>query len=605
MRPNFYRVSIVVTCLLITWSGAEGMAQTPVPPAVQAAPTVTPAAAPVADATVLHASASLVLVDVVVTENGAAIHGLDRAKFHIFEDGREQTVTSFDEHQSPVAATTAASQAKLPAHTFSNAPEYPESGVENVLLLDGLNTPVASQMELHREMIDYLGKIKPGTSLAIFTLASRLRMVEGFTTDTSQLAKSLQNPKAGPQQSAALDAETSPSADETLDALTSGRSTASAVASLQQFTADLAAYQTDMRVRMTLDALQELARYLSAIPGRKNLIWFSGSFPIALDPDDSLKSPFQAMRSYSDDVRETAELLSAARVAVYPVDARGLMSMPSFDAGYKSTGNPSKGGNIARDNSKFMQRTANEHATMEQIAEQTGGQQYANTNGLKEAVESAVENGSSYYSVGYVPSTEKLDGQFHKIQLRVDGSGYKLAYRRGYYADPPGKPSTQSSGKTSILGAAALHGAPPATQILFQARVLPATDPRLRGVNLTSGPAGEMAATLKNPVSRYVVELQVDPHGVAFEETPEGAHRADLEFAVIAYSADERRVNYFVRGVELTLNSEQYTRQVTRTIPALTALDLPAGKFTLRIVVVDRAASRAGSIEVPVTVAAK
>jgi hypothetical protein len=65
---------------------------------------------------------------------------------------------------------------------------------------------------------------------------------------------------------------------------------------MQQFQADIAAYQTDQRVQMTMDALRQLARYLSAIPGRKNLIWFSGSFPISLDPDVTLQNPFQAMR---------------------------------------------------------------------------------------------------------------------------------------------------------------------------------------------------------------------------------------------------------------------------------------------------------------------
>jgi VWFA-related protein len=515
----------------------------------------------------------------------AAVHCLGQSA-SIIEDRRQAALAL--EQQGENAEAEAAWRLFLKVHPSSAEP-YAHLGL----------------LEARQEMIDYLGKIQPGTSLAIFTLASRLRMVEGFTTDASRLAKTLQNPKAGPQQSVGLAPETNPSPDETLEELTNAHTSTAAVASLQQFTADVAAFQTDMRVRMTLDALQELARYLSTIPVRKNLIWFSGSFPIALDPDDTLKSPFQAMRNYSDDVRETAELLSAARVAVYPVDARGLMSMPTFEAAYKSTGNPSKGGNIAKDNSKFMQKTTNEHATMEQIAEQTGGQRYVNTNGLKEAVESAVENGSSYYTIGYVPAADKLDGQFHKIQLRLDSGGYQLAYRRGYYADPPGKPSAHSPGKTNIIGEAALHAAPPATHILFQARVLPATDPGLRSANLPSGPAGAMAATLKSPVSRYVVELQVDPHGIAFEETPEGAHRADVEFAVIAYSTDERRVNYFDRGVELNLKSEQYARLMASRIPALVALDLPAGKFALRIVVVDRAASRAGSLEVPVTIAAE
>ena len=42
---------------------------------------------------------------------------------------------------------------------------------------------------------------------------------------------------------------------------------------------------TEARIGITLSAFQQLARYLSAYPGRKNVIWVSGSFPIVLFPD--------------------------------------------------------------------------------------------------------------------------------------------------------------------------------------------------------------------------------------------------------------------------------------------------------------------------------
>ena len=39
--------------------------------------------------------------------------------------------------------------------------------------------------------------------------------------------------------------------------------------------------------------MNQLARYLSGIPGRKNLIWFSGSFPINILPDGDLAEPLR------------------------------------------------------------------------------------------------------------------------------------------------------------------------------------------------------------------------------------------------------------------------------------------------------------------------
>ncbi len=84
-------------------------------------------------------------------------------------------------------------------------------------------------------------------------------------------------------------------------------------------------FQPQLRARYTLDAHNLLARDLSNLPGRKNLIWFSGSFPISILPDPSLKDPFAVMASSEDEFKETVDLLVLSQVAVYPIDARGLM----------------------------------------------------------------------------------------------------------------------------------------------------------------------------------------------------------------------------------------------------------------------------------------
>lgn len=80
---------------------------------------------------------------------------------------------------------------------------------------------------------------------------------------------------------------------------------------------------------------------------------------------------------------------------------------------------------------------------MQQIAKATGGRAFVNTNGLKEAVASAVEDGGSYYTVGYKPSNQP-DGLFRKIQLNIDNVNYNLAYRYGYDADAAQTPASCS-----------------------------------------------------------------------------------------------------------------------------------------------------------------
>jgi VWFA-related protein len=589
-----------------------------------------PPAAAVPSTTVLRANANLVLVDVVVTDHGNPVHGLDRSRFHVLEDGHEQPVASFDEHTpATTPASGAAPQPPLPPHTYTNVPAFPAASAVNVLLLDALNTPMANQMDVRRQMIQYLGKIPAGTPLAIFSLASRLRLVEGFSTDAAQLTKILQSQKANPQQSVILDPQSDQSLDSALGdmaTLTSGSDLitaagVSALSSMRQFEADITAFQTDLRVQMTLEAMQQLARYLSGIPGRKNVIWFSGSFPIALDPDDTQQDPFEAMRNYSEQIRDTAELLSAARVAVYPVDARGLITPPTLEASYtpstnlmSATSSGNRSGSRRRvsanrpststDELNATKQLMAEQASMQQIADQTGGQSYLNTNGLQEAIASAIQNGSSYYTIGYVPATHPLDGQYRKIHINVESSDFKLGYRHGYYADSPDKPSEHTPGQVSLITAATLHGAPPSTQILFEARILPATDPLLKGTTLPVGPAGELTAGFKTPPQRIVTDLKIDAHTLPFDPSPDGALHSRIEFALVAFDAEGARINYLDKGFQINLKPGQIAQTIDKGIHIRLPLDLPAGQYFLRIAVHGLDAGRAGSLEVPITVAA-
>ncbi len=569
-------------------------------------------------------------MDVVVTNNRAAVSGLSKEKFHLLENGKPQTITVFEEHKPEDALSTSKAPPPEP-NVYNNFPVFTITSAANVLLLDALNTPLSDQQYVRQQMIQYLKNIPPGTRIAVFTLASRLRIVEGFTTDSSVIAKALSG-KGGPQQSVLLDADADQSFSDQINDMASLGASQNAVSSLQQFQADLVSFQTDMRVRMTLDAMKNLARYLNPIPGRKNLIWFSGSFPLAIDPDATLQSPFEAMRNYTGEVREADDMLSAARVAVYPVDARGLMSLPSTNAAnrYSSvpmapTGFGGRGGGRGRGatpgggmpgpppggtamppaaaaDQKFLTQTTVEHATMKEIAQDTGGEAFIDTNGLKDAVAQAIANGSHYYTIGYSPQITRFDGSFHRLKMTVDG-GYAVAYRRGYYADDPAKAAIDPQQATNLMVAAVQRGAPPLSQILFKVRVLPASDPTVKAVRVSPDPAGAMATSLNQPVRRYFIDYAIDPRAFAFTTSPDRIHHAHVDFAVIAYDGDGRRLNYVDRGAGLNLTDETYKKVMHSGMPMHQEMDLSAGRVYLRVVVQDLDNGRIGSTEVPLDVA--
>lgn len=570
----------------------------------------------------LRTTSNLVLVDVVVSNHDKPVAGLARARFHIFDNGREQSIVSFDEH-SPAEKLSPPLpkmfQDRSAPHTFTNISLLPASGAINVLLLDGLNTPLANQMDVRRQMLEYMARIEPGTSLAIFTLSSRLRLVEGFTTDAAQLARALLSPAANAKTSALSDTAADQAFDSAIGDMASMRTNnvdpqsnlLDPIAAMQQFQADATAFQLDERVQMTMNAMQQLARYLSGFPGRKNLIWFSASFPLTLDPDDALQSPFQAMRNYSEQIRETSQLLATARVAVYPVDAESVLTPPTFDITYDPSTNlvgatsETRGGSRSRtqanrasaasDNAKQMRQNMKQEAALEQIAADTGGKVYIRTNGLREAVADAIATGSSYYSVGFSPAA--LDGHFHKLQLRLDNSSWKLAYRSGYFAEPPNHSSPMNP-ESSLVAATSLHGAPDATQILFEARVLDSSDPTLKGSRLPKGPAGELASTIRQPAARVIVDVKADAAAIALEQGADGRRSGKIEFVLVAYDADGKRLNYLDRGFQMSLTPSQYEQTMANGIPIRLALDLPPQPVFLRIAVHDLNSNKAGSIEV-------
>jgi len=567
--------------------------------------------------TTLHASARLVLLDVVVTEKGAAVHGLDRQRFHVFEDGHEQPVAFFEEHSSaephPASSRPAMIPTTLPPHTFTNLPQTGDATAVNVLLLDGLNTPLSRQMNVRHQILEYASTIQPGPPMAVFTLSSRLHMLQGFTTSPAAIAAALKG-NGTSRQSALLDAETGSILPPNLSALIASdphASRASAEA-MKLFETDTAAFQTDQRVRITLDAMRQLARYLSAIPGRKNLIWFSASFPFVLGDEPRLDDAGSVLRIYTREMQETGELLSESRVAVYPMDAGGLMTLPSLGVADSTAALISKNTDSLAEASKglagvdanFRNRTFQNHISMQQLAEATGGKEYFNTNGFREAVADAVENGSSYYTVAYVPKSE-MNGHFRRFKVRIDDASYKLAYRAGFFADPLDKPSGHRTSETSLIDAIAAHGAPESTQIVFLARVLDAADAQLAAQKLPNGPAGALAAKIKGPARRAIVDLRLDTGGVSFSAAPDGARQGNVETTMVAYDRDGNRVNYLDQALELTLTPAIYARVLSGGIPLRLAIDLPREPVFLRIALRDINSGHAGSLEVPVTVEAR
>ena len=159
--------------------------------AIQVPPAPAPSAAQ--SSATIHQTVNNVLVDVVVTDkNGQPVKGLSKVQFQVLENGAPQQIAFFEEHQAQPALAPPAHPLQLPPNVYTNiATTAPDTGPTLILLMDALNTPSADQVKVRLAMLEYLRKIPAGPRIAIFTLTSKLRMVQGFNGDPATLIAAL------------------------------------------------------------------------------------------------------------------------------------------------------------------------------------------------------------------------------------------------------------------------------------------------------------------------------------------------------------------------------------------------------------------------------
>ncbi len=557
----------------------------------------------------IQAKVRVVVVDVVVTNGkGEPVPSLHKQDFEISEDGKPQTIAAFEEHHG--APLTQMKLPPMPPHVYTNFPLTQTADSVNVLLLDGLNTASQDQSYVHTQMIKYLRTIPPGTRVAIFTLASRLRMLQGVTTDSTQLLAILNDKKgaAGPHSSGLLSAAETDANQGFVDFLTAesmgpppqtlAQAAVDPIDSMKEFLADTAAFQTELRIKLTLQALQQLARYLADVPGRKNVIWFSGSFPTGIVPNSDLPDPTSVVRNFQQDVRKTTNLLASSQVAVYPIAAEGLTG----DATYQVNGSEigEKRPSLAQQDQMRQVRSQaadrdSSHVVMEELAKDTGGQAFYNTNGLNDALTRVVNNGTRYYTLTYTPTDKTMDGKFRHIQLNMPNSKYKLAYRRGYFAEDSGTAQLAGQKPDSdpllpLMG----RNLPDLSQIVYKVRVSP-SNPQ----PAPDAPHVGSNTELKGPVTRYGVDFAVSVQDLKLDPTPDGGRRGNVEVMLIAYDREGKPLNYVVTKGELVLQAKVYASLLQVGLQIHKEIDVPREDVYLRTGIYDMGSDAAGTLGVP------
>ena len=511
---------------------------------------------------VFHQNVRRVVVDVVVSDsNGKSVSGLAPTDFSVSEDGKPQRIHSFDVHDFDALSDSLPKLPhSLPTNTFVNVPSGPERGPLYVLLLDLLDMAIDEQPRAREQLQKFIRSKPMGTRFAIFVLSDGLYLAQGFTEDRNQLADVLdpKNPRSHIPR-IFLDAE------------------------------NYQAYFSAPR------ALIQIAKFLADMPGHKNVIWLSASFPSSIMPSSD---PGTEALNSNDEIKEATNSLARGQIAVYPVDVRGVV-------GSNVMSRPQGGRMVTSTDSTALNAS---YMTEEEIAHATGGRAFYSTNDVATALKDATETGGRYYTLTYSPSNQNYNGQLRHISVELSKRGYHLAYRRSYYGTPTsfatkGSPASELqplvvSRTEDSLFPNMQHGAPLAHQLLFRAHIRALSSPAKatpqQMANLADQPAFFRERRKDRP-AKPLRPIQLQTYEIDYTAA---ARYPALEVAAAAFDADGKMLN-----AEIHRTAEDSARfpaggRRDGIYHVQQQFDVPTTAVSIRVAVRDVATDNVGALEV-------
>ncbi len=542
-------------------------------------------------ATIKTTARQVVLDVVVIDSHEHSVKGLQQSNFLLFEDGVAQKLVGFTEHDA-VSEAPPAPASQIPPNTFSNHPPLINNVAMTAILFDTSELPFTDAAYARDQVAAYVKTVLPGTPICIFDLDPwGLRLVQDFTTDPHALRQAVES-NANAQKP---------------------RHPAAITPTLQR-----------------APAMRELARYLSAFPGRKNLIWFSGTAPhITPGRPGSL---FPDNDTLEDDMKGVSDTLTLNRVALYPVDPRGVVFDPCVGCPWVPASGSVVPHVILRNFESDVLEQGGDNAAMATV---TGGKAFYNSNDIKQDVAEVVATGSHYYTLSYTPANDHWDGSFRniKVQLANGGATYlaslqppmrlepplHLEYRSGYYASPDTQhlsPAAQAArqlisyspvgdpnaAQGTTLDDAMSYGAVAPFQILFKAHVdpAPATEKLRRNAHLPPGNYLD-PHWRSHPYRNYQIQFSIDPQDIRFTQHSGESFHDTIEFVAVVYDNYGAIVNSFIKRVPVDVNSADYSQIMQSGLGVHLAIAIPAkGDFYLRLGVHDLNSDRIGALEIPV-----
>lgn len=364
----------------------------------------------------LKVQSNIVLTNVIVRDKktGALVKGLKASDFTVLENGKPQTISSFDYQNVDEAAvlhegTTVTGKATVADLLNQNFASQPAALKDHRLIVMFFDLSSMQPDDVDRAVEaaqDYINnKMQPADLVALVSLDTSLSMDQDFTADKALLLRGVGRYNGTDGTGFANGSEGGDS-DGTADDASS-------------FTADDSEYNA-LNTDREMYAIREIAKSLERVDQRKSLLYFSGGVT-----RQGIENQASVRAATNEAVR--------ANMAIYSVDSRGLEALSPL--GSASTG--SLRGTSAYSGGAMQSRLdANfgSQETMATLSSDTGGKAFFDSNDFAPAFQQIQHDTEAYYILGFHSTNPAQDGSYRRLTVKVNRSDVKLDYRPGYYA---------------------------------------------------------------------------------------------------------------------------------------------------------------------------
>ena len=313
--------------------------------------------------------------------------------------------------------------------------------------------------------------------------------------------------------------------------------------------------ESEYRSGLLLHALRAHTRTLKHFDAAKSLVLFSDGFLA------------QGVSQLSYQLQDVVEQALSSGVSLNTVDIRGLYtSMVSADE-RTITSAPSS----SYKQMLFMEDMAAQEAPLAQMAHETGGLFFHNSNDMHDGLKKIARRNSFYYVLTYAMPSQRSDGHYHQIKLEVERPGVELSYRKGYYA-PKEELTFERRKKEDIMDAIRSPG------------------------NLNEIPIALAYNYYQEDTSSYVLALSTNISIRRLHFLEENSRRKNLiNIVVAAFDETDRYVDGIEKSIDFKLVDESYLNILKYGINSKVELKLPMGRYKIKAVVRESMEGKMGS----------